>query len=119
MDKPKPAMVAMEMELEEDRKLPTMAEAIARFDQLEGVPRKKVPPAEIQQGGLSSAPVPPFQPKDKAYIEAPVEVIPENIVPPAKTLAAALTPFVPFVQPEKAAPGVKSPSPRLLILLSF
>ena len=116
MNKLQPDIVTMEMEMEEDSKLPTMAEAIAIFDQREGVPTKKLPPVEIQPKELPSSPVVPrFQPKVKAPVETLVpEVIPQKVVPPAKTLAAALKLFVP---PETTTQVLKGPSPRLLIIL--
>lgn len=102
----------LEIELEsgEEAKIPTVSEARAIFDQVEGIPQKKVSRAEIQPSvSLEKR----FKPKPKEPEPAPVpEFIPEKVVPPEKKPV----PPKPAVKPE-AVPqeGVKSPSPRLLI----
>ena len=112
LDKP----LEVPIESEEETKVPTVSEARARFDQVEGVPPKKVSRVEIQPQIPPGAPVAPkVQPKPKAPVPAPLpEAVPKKTVPPVRKPA----PPKPVVRPETAAQeGVKSPSPRLLIVL--
>ena len=90
------------LESEEEGKAPTVSEARAKFDQVEGVPPKKVSRMEIQPVGPAAAPLAPkVLAKPKAPVPTPVpETMPRKVVPPVKKPA----------QP-------KSPSPRLLIIL--
>ena len=108
-------MDAMDMELAEDEKLPTMAEALAKFDQTDGPPKKVqhvgIPPQDLPSAYV----VPQSKPREDIFAELPsADIIKEKGVPPAKTLEAALKPFIPFAQAEKNVPGIKSPSPRLI-----
>ena len=99
----------MEIELEsgEETKVPTVAEARARFDQAEGVPPHKISRAEIQPKG---PPMVPLAPKPKEPVP---KFIPKKVVPPVKKPVPK-----PVVRPDVAAQeGVKSPSPRLLLYL--
>ena len=84
---------------EEETKVPSVSEARAKFDQVEGVPPKKVTRVEIKPQVPQGTPLgPKVQPKPKAPVP---EVMPKKVVPPAK----------------RPAPGVKSPSPRLMIMI--
>ena len=97
MGRPEPVELPVGMEIysEEEAKVPTVAEARLRFDQVEGVPTKKVSKVEIQPKG---PPAVPFAPK--------------KIMAPVKKPA----PPKPVARPDMVAKeGVKSPSPRLLI----
>ena len=111
MEKPLPMEITMEMESGEETKVPTVAEARARFDQVEGVPPKKVSRAEIQPKGPPAVPLAAkVQPKPKKPVP---EFVPKKVVPPVKKPA----PPKPIVRPETAyQEGVKSPSPRLLAI---
>ena len=94
------------IETEEETKVPSVSEARAKFDQVEGVPPKKVTRVEIQPQVPQGTPLgPKVQPKPKAPVP---EVMPKKVVPPAKRPA-------PVTRPDTMAQGVKSPSPRLLI----
>ena len=100
----RPTPMEIELESGEETKVPTVSEARARFDQPEGVPPHKISRAEIQPKGPPMAPV---APKPKAPVP---EFIPKKVAPPVKKPP-------PVVRPEVMAPeGVKSPSPRLLIM---
>ena len=105
MDREQEMAITMDMEIGEESKLPTVAEAKARFDQVEGVPPKKVSHIEIRPVGLPEAQK--IEPKPKAPVPTPIpEMMPKKVVPPAKK---------PVARPDIAAQeGVKSPSPRLL-----
>ena len=97
------------VEAEEETRAPTVSEARAKFDQVEDVPPKKVTRVEIQPQVPQGVPRgPKVQPKPKAPVP---EIMPKKIVPPAKRPA-------PVARPDTAAQeGVKSPSPRLLIMI--
>ena len=113
-DKPKPSGEAIDMDLEET-KLLTLTEARARFDVEESVPKTKVSKAEIKPKSLPFVPLKPeAKPEEKAPVPKPVpEFIPKKVVPPVKKPSAPK----PFPKPEKVAPeGIKSPSPRLIII---
>ena len=115
MEKPERMEVPVEMELEEETKLLTMAEARAIFDKEEGVPPTRVSQVKIQPKGPPAFPIAPkMKPEQKAPVPTPVpEIMPKKVVPPAKKPV----PPKPVAKPEKVAPeGVKSPSPRFLII---
>ena len=101
--------VTMETEVGEETKLLSVSEARAKFDQVEGVPTKKVTRVEIQPQVLAGVPLAPkVQPKPKAPVPTPVpEVMPKKVVQPVKKP-------VPPPAPEK----VKSPLLRLLTFSS-
>ena len=111
----KPQSTEVTMELEEDTKVLTIAEARARFDQIDGMPVSKVSQKEVEPVGLPFAPK--VKPEQKVPVPAPVpEVLPKKVIPPVKKP----TPLKPFVPQEKPVPkAVKSPSPRLLRFLIF
>ena len=113
MDRKQEAAIAMDMELGEESKLPTVAEARARFDRVEGVLPAKVSHIELHPVVLPAAQK--VESKAKAPVPTPVpEVTPKKILPSAKKPA----PVKPAAIPETAAQeGVKSPSPRLLTYL--
>ena len=100
LDQPVPMEIPLESE--EEGKAPTVSEARAKFDQVEGVPPKKVSRMEIQPVGPAAAPLAPkVLAKPKAPVPTPVpETMLRKVVPPVKKP----------IQP-------KSPSPRLLIIL--
>ena len=113
VDKSETLEISMEMGPEEEAKVPTVSEARAKFDQVEGVPPKKVTKVEFQPKIPPGAPLAPkVQPKPKAPVPTHVpEEFPKKVVPPAKKPV----PPKPVVRPDTAAQeGVKSPSPRLL-----
>lgn len=94
IEKPAPMAAPMEIDMEEEVKLPTPAEARAKFDTMDAAPvPKKVSKVEFQPTG---PPMVPVEPKKQAK--------PAQSVPPK-----------PAPKPEQA-PIVqkKSPSPRLL-----
>ena len=104
----------MEVDLEDDTKLLTLAEARARFDQEAVQPPKHIARVDMQPKGPPAAPVVvKFKPGQEEVAPKPVpEVIPKKVMPPVKKPA----PPKPLAKPEKMAPeGVKSPSPRLLM----
>lgn len=91
VEKPEPMAVPMEVEPEEETKLPTVAEARAMFDATDAAPPKKVSKMEFKPAGPAKVPV--------AAPPKPVpEVIPRKVVPPAQEV------------PERTTK--KSPSPR-------
>ena len=114
MDRPWTAElpVGIEIESEDEAKMLSISEARARFDQVEGVPTKKVSRAEIQPKG---PPVVPVAPKFQTKAPVPVpEAVHKKVAPPVKKPVGPK----PFTRPEMMPPeGVKSPSPRLLKLL--
>ena len=95
----------MQIELEsgEETKVPTVTEARARFDQVEGVPPHKISRSEIQPKGPPMAPMAArVQLKQKEPVITPVpEFMPKKVVPAGKQ--------------DTAPQGMKSPSPRSLI----
>ena len=94
----------METEVE-DKTTTSVRETRVMFDQVEGVPKKKVTKVEIQPKVPAGVPLAPkVQPKPKAPVPTPVpEVMPKKMVQPVKKP-------VPPPAPEK----IKSPSPRLI-----
>ena len=106
----RPAPPEMELESGEETKVPTVAEARARFDQAEGVPPHKISRAEIESKGLPMAAK--VKPKPKEPIAAPApEYLPRKVVPPTKKSGGPR----PTEEPHITSQGAKSPSPRLLI----
>ena len=89
-----PAVVPMSLEVEEESTLPTMTEAIAIFEKQE-VPVKLGPaPIEVLPKNLPSAQMlSKMEPKTDRESAIP-EAIPQKLMPPAKTLADALKPFI-------------------------
>lgn len=93
IEKPAPMAAPMEVDMEEEVKLPTPAEARAKFDTMDAAPvPKKVSKVEFQPTG------PPMVP-----VEANKQAKPAQRVPPK-----------PAPKPEQAPKLQKSPSPRLL-----
>ena len=109
----RPTPMQIELESGEETKVPTVAEARARFDQVESVPPHKISRSEIQPKGPPMAPMAArVQLKQKEPVITPVpEFMPKKVVPPAKK------PDVPKPagKQDTAPQGVKSPSPRSLI----
>lgn len=107
MDRKQETAIAMDIELAEESKLPTVAEARARFDLVEGILPAKVSHIEPHPVVLPAA----QKVESKAPAPTPVpEVTPKKKLPSAKKPA----PVKPAARPDTAAQeGVKSPSPRL------
>ena len=101
----RPAPPEMELESGEETKVPSVAEARARFDQAEGVPPHKISRAEIEPKGLTMAAK--VEPKPAP---AP-EYLPRKVVPPTNKQGGPK----PIEEPDITSQGAKSPSPRLLI----
>ena len=96
----------MELESGDETKIPTVAEARARFDQAEGVPPHKVSRSEIEPAGLPRAKVQP-KPREPA---APVpEYTPKKVEAPGQK--PEKTTEKPYTKQEEK----KSPSPRSLM----
>ena len=105
-----PVRMEVPLESEEETKVPSVSEARAKFDQVEGVPPKKVSRVEIQPVGPPAVPLAPkVQAKPKAPVPTPVpEFMPKKVVPPVKKPVPK-----PFTRPDMVAQeGIKSPSPR-------
>jgi hypothetical protein len=104
LERPEPMAVPMETELEEETKVPTVAEARARFDTTDSVPPKKVSKMEFKPVGPPKVPA-QVQPK-------PVpEFIPKKKVPPVQKPVPRPEP-TPQEQPSRVTKKKKSPSPR-------
>ena len=97
MEKPEPMAPPMELESDEEIKIPTMAEAKAKFDVRDAGPTpKKVSKVEFKPQG-------PFKPEPK-----PVpEFVPKKVVPPVQK------PLPPKTEPKPTK--IKSPLPRCII----
>ena len=113
MDNEEAVEVSIEMEIGEE-KVPTVAEARARFDQVEGVPSMKVSRVQIQPKGPPAVPLAAkLAPEVKTHVPTPVpEAVLKTAVAPAKK-----KPPLKVAKPDTAAQtGIKSPSPRLLLI---
>ena len=111
------AVVPMSLEVDEESTLPTMTEAIAIFEKQE-VPVKLGPaPIEVLPKNLPSAQMlSKMEPKTKTDMETVVpEPTQQKMMPPAKTLADALKPFIlpekPFLEPEMLGDAIDIDGP--------
>ena len=108
LEKPQPMAVPMEIDSEEEAKVPSMTEARARFDTTDAATPRKVSKIEMKPTGPAKVPVgPKMQPK-------PVpETMPKKVVPPVNKKP---TPSKPEPMTQDQAWKVKSPSPRWIQL---
>lgn len=114
LEKPEPMAVPMEIEPEEETKIPSVAEARARFDTTDAAPPKKVSKIDFKPAGPPKVPVAARVPVEAKVPPKPVpEFIPKKTFPPVEK---------PVPKPEPAKPEQpvritkKSPSPRCLAI---
>ena len=116
VNKAQPAVVPMEDDKENT--LPTMTEAIAIFEKQE-VPVKLGPaPIEVLPKNLPSAQMLSKIKTNTDRETAVPETIPQKLMPPAKTLADALKPFIlpekPFLEPKLLGDAIQVDGPAVV-----